>query len=215
VLVVHRYNPSNPLVLLSLIDYCRQAYGQDLSLARIQNELSRQVSTTDRPRSKLKSTTLVETYINYMKDAFFLYCPATYSYRIKDVLKQQVDKIYLSDLGFADHDAGAAKGRLLENMVYLEIIRRQFTAKRFISYRNNKLEIDFWIKKNNREALIQVCWQLGSLEENAGMWDREFGNLGSVSWDLPKIVVSLDHNVRSPVKGVEHMSVPEFLKWLD
>lgn len=112
-------------------------------------------------------------------------------------------------------ESGAAKGRLLENMVFLEIHCRQFTIKRFLGYRNKNLEIDFWIKNSRIEALIQVCWQLGSFEENEGMWKREFGNLDSVSWDIPKIVVSLDAPIKSPIKGVQHMSVPDFFHWLD
>lgn len=213
--IVERYNPSNPRVLFSLIEYCRQSYGQDLSLTKIQNEINSRLSIPQNPQANRKSTTLAETYLQYMVDAYFLYCPQTYSYRIKDVLKQKVDKIYLSDLSFADHDSGVAKGRLLENMVYLEINRRHFKIKRFLGYRNKNLEIDFWVKNARMEALIQVCWQLGSPEENGAMWDREFGNLGAVSWDVPKIVVSLDAQIKSPVKGVQHLSVQQFFEWLD
>ena len=213
--IIQRYNPSNPLLLMSLIDYCRLSYGQELSLQKIQNEVSVRISSMLPQKRQQRTTSLIETYLAYMVDVYFLYCPPTYSYRNKDILSKGVDKIFLSDLSFADCEKHAGKGRLLENMIYLEMLRRGFVIKRFLGYRNRNLEIDFWIKKGEYEALIQVCWHLGLAEENGEMWRREFGNLEAINLNVPKIVVSLDKKITAPSKETQHMNVVAFLQWLD
>jgi predicted AAA+ superfamily ATPase len=149
-----------------------------------------------------------------MKDVYFLYSPDTYSYRSKEILKRSVDKIYLGDLCMANYKAQTQKGRLLENMLYLELLRHNFQVQRFLGYRNKNLEIDFYAEKGDRSALIQVCWMMGDADENQILWEREFGNLHATNKDVPKLVVSLDETISSPYKDVEHLNVMKFLAWI-
>jgi uncharacterized protein len=200
--IVTRYNPSNPRLLYSLIDFCRTAFSQEVSIKSI----SKAVVQT--------SSSLVDTYIGYMRDVYFLHSPPTYSYRTKEILKRSVDKIYLGDLAMANYKAQTQRGRLLENMVYLELLRNNFSVQRFLGYRNRNLEIDFYAEKGRTSALIQVCWLLGDSTENQALWEREFGNLYNTHKEASKFVVSLDEDINPPYKETSHLNIMQFLDWV-
>lgn len=65
-------------------------------------------------------------------------------------------KIYLADLGLAKKVTSADLGRLLENVVYLELIRRDNE----IFYFENKSECDFVVKAEDGWIAYQVSWQM-------------------------------------------------------
>jgi len=209
--IIARYNPSNPKLLYALIDFCRLSFSQELSVKKISNLVFEQASAA----TKQSHSTLIDTYIGYMRDVYFLHAPETYSYRNKEVLKRSINKIYLGDLSMAIYKPHTQQGRLLENMIYLELLRRRFKVQRFLGYRNRNLEIDFCAEKNHRTVMIQVCWQLGDREENQTLWEREFGNLHHTRSETEKWLVSLDKGVISPYKDIEAMDVLKFLRRID
>lgn len=208
--IIRRYNPSNPQLLYSLIDFCRSSFSKELSVNSITNAV-----VNSGKKQNQTSSSLIEEYLGYMEDVYFLHLPRTYSYRSKDILSARVDKVYLGDLSMATFKRGTERGRLLENFVYLEITRRGIAARRFFGYRNKNLEIDFHFEKGDTALLLQVCWKLGDFTENKSLWEREFGNLEKTNVDALKYVLSLDEKIVSPVSSVQHMSVIEFLKFLD
>ena len=59
--------------------------------------------------------------------------------------------------------------------------------------------------------LIQVSWKLGAPEENSALWEREFGNLRHTKLDVDKYVVSMDENIQSPHREIQHLNVLEFV----
>ena len=212
--IVSRYNPSNPGLLYALIDYCRTSFSQELSIKSISNAILPGIKLPRGNQADTQTTSsLVRTYIDYMQDVYFLYLPPTYSHRAKEILKRSVDKVYLGDLCLSDYKAQTQKGRLLENMVYIELLRSNFKVQRYLGYRNKNLEIDFYVEKSSKSALIQVCWQLGDSIENRALWEREFGNLHYTNKDVPKFVVSLDDKIDSPYRDVEHLNIMRFLEW--
>ena len=212
--IVSRYNPSNPGLLYALIDFCRISFSQELSIKSIANAILPNIKLPRGNQAGTQTTSsLVRTYIDYMQDVYFLYSPPTYSHRAKEILKRSVDKVYLGDLCLSDYKAQTQKGRLLENMVYIELLRNNFKVQRYLGYRNKNLEIDFYVEKSSKSALIQVCWQLGDSNENRALWEREFGNLYYTKKDVPKFVVSLDDKIDSPYRDVEHLNIMRFLAW--
>ncbi len=214
--IVSRYNPSNPGLLYALIDFCRTSFSRELSVKSISNTALQGVKLPrGAPAGTQTTSSLVSTYIDYMRDVYFLYSPPTYSHRAKEILKRSVDKIYLGDLCLSDYKAQTQKGRLLENMVYIELLRNNFKVQRYLGYRNKNLEIDFYVEKSSKSALIQVCWQLGDSNENRALWEREFDNLHYTNKDVPKLVVSLDDKIDSPYRDVEHLNIMHFLAWAD
>jgi len=212
--IVSRYNPSNPGLLYALIDFCRTSFSQELSIKSIANAVLPGIKLPrGNPAGTQTTSSLVRTYIDYMQDVYFLYSPPTYSHRAKEILKRSVDKVYLGDLCLSDYKPQTQKGRLLENMVYIELLRNNFKVQRYLGYRNKNLEIDFYAEKKDKSALIQVCWQLGDSNENRALWEREFGNLYYTKKDVTKFVVSLDNKIDSPYRDVEHLNIMRFLEW--
>jgi predicted AAA+ superfamily ATPase len=214
--IVSRYNPSNPGLLYALIDFCRTSFSQELSIKSISNTILQSIKLPGGSSAGTQtSSSLVNTYTRYMQDVYFLYLPPTYSHRTKEILKRSVNKMYLSDLCLSDYKTQTQKGRLLENMVYIELLRNNFRVQRYLGYRNKNLEIDFYVEKSSKSALIQVCWLLGDSNENPALWRREFGHLHFTNKDVPKLVVSLDEKIDSPYRDVEHLNIMQFLAWAE
>ncbi|UAA39334.1 ATP-binding protein [Paraneptunicella aestuarii] len=205
--IIARYNPSNPKLLHDLVDYCRTAFAQELSIPKIAKDILKNLP-------EQQSTSLLNEYLGYMADVFFVYLPQTYSYRTRDILKRGVNKIYLGDLCLADYPENTQKGRLLENFVFIQLLRKGYQVQRYFAYKNRNLEIDFWAQKKDSTMLIQVCWQLGDLQENSPLWEREFGNLQHTKLDVNKYVVSMDENIQSPYRTIEHLNVLQFVGML-
>ena len=83
-------------------------------------------------------------------------------------MKKAPRKVYVVDNGFVTAKAFAVSdnlGRLLENQVFIELIRRGYdTDKTMFYYRSrNDKEVDFVLRKETRvERLVQVCYDLSS-----------------------------------------------------
>ena len=202
--IIQRQNITNPKLLHALVDYCRMMIGKEGSVPGIEKEILSQVKGQ-------QHSALVSDYLGFIQDAFFIRMPETYSYRIKDVLKNKISKLYLADTSFALYKQGTEYGRLLENLVYSELIRRRYNVQRFFAYKNKNLEIDFFAEKQGKAMLVQVCWLLGDENENATLWSREFGNLSGTKLNAAKYVVSLDQKINSPFSDIRHLNILDFL----
>lgn len=75
----------------------------------------------------------------------------------------------------------------LENIVYLELLRREYEVTVEVERYANK-EIDFVCHKRNEKLYVQVTYLLASNETI----QREFGAYDNIRDNFPKYVVSLD-----------------------
>ena len=74
---------------------------------------------------------------------------------------QSLPKVYFIDNGLLTLNGIDDKGRLLENLIFVELVRR----KKEIAYYQNILgeEVDFVVKEGKRvKQLIQVCYDLSN-----------------------------------------------------
>lgn len=85
-------------------------------------------------------------------------------------------------LGFSNT---ASIDQVLENIVYMELLRRGYDVK---IGKAGPLEIDFIARKRGDVRYVQVCYLLAS-EKTV---DREFASLEAVKDNYPKQVLSLD-----------------------
>ena len=101
-------------------------------------------------------------------------------------------------------------GRLIENLVFLELLRNK---KELYYWKSQKEEVDFIIKKENRiEQLIQVCYSL----ENEKTKEREINGLLRASDELKcknLLVISWDYEAEGEFKGKKIKFIPLW-KWL-
>ncbi len=112
---------------------------------------------------RLSKNTL-NAYLGYAKDTFLLFEAPIYSAKVKNQLLYP-RKIYGIDQGLLNairFSTSKDNGRILENMVYLELRRRKFDLY-YSSDPKTKSECDFLIVKNRKVIqAIQVCYALES-----------------------------------------------------
>ena len=121
--------------------------------------------------SGIKSTASINDYLNYYAQSFLFYYVRKYDYSVKKQIFNP-RKIFAVDQGFANRigfNFSANKGRILENIVYLQLLRKGLE----IFYYTGKGECDFVIKLGmDIKQAIQVCYSL--TKEN---YEREINRL--------------------------------------
>jgi len=121
--------------------------------------------------SGIKSTASINDYLNYYAQSFLFYYVRKYDYSVKKQIFNP-RKIFAVDQGFANRigfNFSANKGRILENIVYLQLLRKGLE----IFYYTGKGECDFVIKLGmDIKQAIQVCYSL--TKEN---YEREINGL--------------------------------------
>jgi predicted AAA+ superfamily ATPase len=113
------------------------------------------------------SVASVQKYSGYLEEPFLFVSLSRFSYKMT-VQKKSARKSYIIDNGFIkarSFQFSPNYGRLLENLVCLELMRQGFLPNLELFYyrTKNDLEIDFIIRKNNIIiALLQVAYDISS-----------------------------------------------------
>ncbi len=159
---------------------------------------------------QIKSTTTVKNYTSYLESVYLLFEVYKYDYSLK---KQYVSnkKIFSIDNGLRNQltfKHSDDTGRLLENMVFIELKRRR---KKVFFFRE-KFECDFILEKNGAITdIIQVCYQLTLKNEK-----REFMGLVEASRILnlkAGILITYDTEKTIHYEDIKITIIPAW-KWL-
>jgi len=149
----------------------------------------------------------VEKFIEYLVRSFVFYCVNRFDIKGKKQLATQ-EKYYLVDVGLLNvlvgRDRTADRGHILENVVYLELLRRSY--KIWTGALRNA-EIDFTVK--NRFGGIeyyQVSWEISNPETAR----REFAPLETVRDNYPKFLLTTESFPQSRA-GIIHKNVFDWL----
>ncbi|MDR0741185.1 MAG: ATP-binding protein [Rickettsiales bacterium] len=144
------------------------------------------------------NTHTLENYIEAFCNCFMLYRTDRYDIRGKALLKTQ-QKYYMVDSGMRRLILGGAaedSGRILENIVYLELLRRGYNVyigkmgkKAAIDGKDVQLEVDFVAEKNNTKEYYQVSW---SVLGNEKTMKREYAPLEEIDDNYPKYLLTMD-----------------------
>lgn len=149
----------------------------------------------------------IEKYLEYLTASFILYKVNRFDLKGKKQLATQ-EKYYLVDIGLRNVLAGkertADRGRILENIVYLELVRRGYKIWTGTS-RNS--EVDFVCKTATGDIeYYQVAWNL----ENESTIERELGAFEKINDHYPKYLLSTESFFEGR-NGVKHFNV---FNWL-
>lgn len=113
------------------------------------------------------SVNTTKKYMDYLHEPYLFYYLPRYNNKLK-LMKKAPRKVYVVDNGFVGAKAFSLSdnhGRLLENQVFIELLRRGYDSDKTMFYyrsRNNK-EVDFVLRKGTHiERLVQVCYDLSS-----------------------------------------------------
>ena len=148
----------------------------------------------------------VEKYLTALTESFILYAASRYDIKGKKYL-QSGDKYYLVDTGIRYTllgKKGTDTGHLLENIVYLELLRRGYTV--FVGKLANT-EVDFVAVNQDGTFYYQVSQSVA----DERVLERELKPLQSIKDHYPKYLLTLDYVPDGDYEGIKRMNV---LKWL-
>lgn len=153
--VAQRHNVRNTTDLYNLATYLLSNFCNPISA----NELARELG--------LSSVATTKKFCNYLNEPYLFFYLPRFNNKLK-LMNKAPKKVYVVDNGFVQSTAfnlSENLGRLLENQVFVELLRRGYIPGQTLFYyrtRNDK-EIDFVTRKGTKvEQLIQVCYDMTS-----------------------------------------------------
>lgn len=196
--IMSRKRLPDVMMLESVIRFTADNIGNILSTKRIAD-----IMTADGRKIDQKT---VERYLNSLCETFFVYEAKRYNIKGKQLLKT-LGKYYLVDIGLRRMLLGSRSfdaGRILENIVYLELLHRQ---KKVYVGKNDNLEVDFVAIDENNIAYYQVA----ATVRDESTLKRELASLQQINDQYPKYILTLDDDPVADYDGIKRINA---LKWL-
>ncbi|WP_405750568.1 ATP-binding protein [Anaerovibrio slackiae] len=187
-------------MLSSIVKYVFANVGSLLSPGKIANAMTSAGRKID-PKT-------VERYLQGLQDSLIIYQANRYDVRGKELLKVHA-KYYVVDMALRSSitgNLGRDMGHILENIVYLELVRRGY--KVYVGDIPGG-EIDFVAEKNGSLAYFQVA--LSTLSED--VLERELKPLQMLNDNYPKYLLTMDeYDMEADFAGIRKLNV---LQWLE
>lgn len=199
--ILERYNIKARYVLDALMNEFLETYSSVFSITRFEKHLK----SNGLPGSKRT----IANYLHYLQEAFFIIANDKFSFSPRHRVMNP-KKVYLTDTGFAalGHPFTENRGRILENVVAIELFRREME----VYYFKNRNECDFIVKQGPRPThAIQVCWKLTKRNEK-----REFAGIADAlkSLDLTSgVILTYAQEEEREVNGLRVFILPVW-KWM-
>ena len=187
--IIDRKKISDTQVLKSVTQFLFDNIGLELSSKKIADTL-----TSNGRKSDSKT---IEKYITSLEESFIIYKASRYNIKGKEYLKS-LEKYYVSDIGLRNFMLGKKAmdaGHILENIVYLELLRRGY--KVYVG-KIDDMEIDFVAQNEQGNTYIQVSASVR--DENT--LARELKPLKAVKDNYPKIILTLDDDPDGDYDGI-------------
>lgn len=200
--ILQRNNQTDQLMLNKITLFLCSNIGNITSPNNIGNVLSHEGEINNK---NIASKT-VNKYIDMLRSAFIFYSVGRYDIKGKQLLKT-LEKNYIIDMGFRNMLLGyrdADRGHILENIVFLELIRREY---RVYIGKVGETEVDFVCEKPNEKIYIQVTETIGSQET----LERELRPLRMISDNYEKIILSMDRNYINSYDGIKSLNLIDWL----
>lgn len=196
--IMSRKRLPDVMMLESVIRFTADNIGNILSTKRIAD-----IMTADGRKIDQKT---VERYLNSLCETFFVYEAKRYNIKGRQLLKT-LGKYYLVDIGLRRMLLGSRSfdaGRILENIVYLELLHRQ---KKVYVGKNDNLEVDFVAIDENNIAYYQVA----ATVRDESTLKRELASLQQINDQYPKYILTLDDDPVADYDGIKRINA---LKWM-
>lgn len=203
--ILQRNNQASQGTLQRIILFLCSNIGSITSPNSIGNVLSNE-GAIQKGKGKNIAGKTVERYISMLHSAFIFYPVGRYDVKGKQLLKT-LGKNYIIDMGFRNMLLGyrdADRGHILENIVFLELIRRDY---RVCIGKVGETEVDFVAEKPNDKIYIQVTESMLSTETR----ERELRPLRMIPDNYEKIVLSMDRNFINSYDGIKSLYLIDWL----
>ena len=197
--IVTRLKINDVMILQDIVRYIMANVGSLLS----PNKVAKSLVSAGR---KIDNKT-VERYLQGLQDSLLLYKVNRYDVRGKELLRINA-KYYSVDVTLRNLIVGNTSrdtGHILENIVFLELIRRGYTV--YVG-QLAKGEIDFVAEK----AGIIEYYQVSETVLDPNTLNRELAPLEAINDQYPKFLLTLDElNKNANYDGIQQRNVLEWL----
>lgn len=171
------------------------------------SEVGNNTSCNSISESLKENNRQVRRYIDALRNAFLIYKAERYDIRGKKLL-DTLEKYYVSDTGMRNAVLGISSreddSRLVENVVYLELIRRGYEVS---VGKYGDTEVDFTARRGNDIEYYQVT--LSMMAETT--YDREVRPFRMIKDNYRRTVLSLDSFPLEISDGIRHYNVIDWL----
>lgn len=196
--VIERNGVRDAALLENILKYISANIGSIVSTKKISDYL------TSSGRKTTSDT--IDNYLKMLQNAFIIYKANRYDLKGKMYLKT-LEKYYIVDIGIRNRLTnlqGKDYGHVLENIVYLELLRRGYEVT---IGKIGPLEVDFVATKTNEKMYYQVSATI--MDEKTR--ERELRPLKSISDNYPKYILTMDQTVYNDYAGLRVKNIIDFL----
>lgn len=196
--VIAKKNISDVFMLESIIKFMFDNIGSNISIKKISDTM------TSFGR-KITSPT-VENYLNALINSFILYRVGRYDINGKQYLKTG-EKYYVVDLGLKYFLLGEKKqdlGHNLENIIYFELLRRNYEV--YVGKLGTN-EIDFIAIRDGIKEYYQVAYSV----QNEETLERELKPLNNIKDHYQKFLITMDEQPITSHNGIQQINAMDWL----
>ncbi|MBE6448571.1 MAG: ATP-binding protein [Alphaproteobacteria bacterium] len=200
--IVKRFNIADTNKLDAVVKYMFDNIGNETSIRNIEKGLN--------AGGHKISVPTIDTMVQGLLDSFLLYKCDRYDIKGKQYLDSNA-KYYVADIGLRTALLGIKdmdQGHILENVVYLELLRRgyQVSVGKIVKGGKN-IEVDFVAKKSGG---IVEYYQVALNVLGTDILERELAPLEAIEDNYPKFLLTMDFG-SGENNGIKRMNVLEWL----
>ncbi len=197
--IMARNNINDKMLLESVLKFIFDSIGSPISTKKISDTLTSKGMST--------SNHTVEKYITAFVESFLIYKVERFDVKGKNLLARDY-KYYVVDQGLRSYllgkKADSDMGHILENIVYLELLRRGY---RVYVGKVDDLEVDFVAESRDGLKYFQVALTV----RDEKVLQRELRSLQKTGDHYPKYLLTLDMDLESDYDGITKINVVDWL----
>ena len=198
--IIERNSIKDIALLENIVKYVSSNIGSSISANKISDYLN-----SNKIVEKSNHLT-VDNYLKMLENAFIVYKADRSDIRSKALLKT-LGKYYIADTGLRNIILGFRnidEGHLLENVVYLELLRRGYKVNigKTLDY-----EVDFVAENPDEIKYYQVTQSL----KESSVLERELRSLESIQDNYEKIILTMDRTINKDYNGIKVKNIIDFL----
>ena len=197
--IITRNNITDKMLLESVLKFIFDSIGSPISTKKISDTLTSKGMST--------SNHTVENYISAFIESFLIYKAERFDVKGKNLLARDY-KYYVVDQGLRSYllgkKAGSDMGHVLENIVYLELLRRGY--KVYVG-KVDDLEVDFVAE--NRDGL--KYYQVALTVRDEKVLERELKSLQKTGDHYPKYLITFDMDMEADYDGITKINIVDWL----
>ena len=200
--IINHSKISEPMMLKSILKFIFDNIGNPLS--------SKKIADTMTSSGRRIDTRTVEKYLDALTESYIIYQAKRYNIKGKQYLKT-LEKYYVVDIGLRLMLFGSKQidaGRILENIVYLELLRRGDDV--YVG-KVDEFEVDFVAQNGKGTTYFQVA--LSVRDEKT--LERELRSLRAIKDHYPKILLTMDDDPEVHYDGIRRINARDWLLGLE